>query len=260
MTDAFKVDARKFNADLDKVAILLRKEAPVVVRDQARLLLVRAQVGFTPPKNKKAGVAAIASDLLGGNGTWGILSTIKDYMLPPKETPSAFRLWASAKTRRAYGVEKPHYQPKATVPQIRAWHKSNIKSGKRRIFLKDLRPRDDGRFVYLDRLMVDQNAFQRYMAFMAKRVGRLKSGWNKALLSVGGKIQSFAKRHDVEQEYGLVVNRLNKQDYPSITVGNQAPTITRWRKEWQTLLDTRARDMVKRAQFLLKKAKRKGGL
>jgi hypothetical protein len=96
---------------------------------------------------------------------------------------------------------------------------------------------------------------------MQSRVGRLKAGWNKSLRAVGGKIQGWAARHgQAEADYGLVVNQLGRKDFPSITVGNAGPSITRWRKEWQVLLNTRARDMVKRAEFLVRKARKAGGL
>lgn len=266
--DGIKVDARKFNAALDRVAILLKKEAPVVVKEQAKLLVERAQTGFTPPKSKYMGVNAIKQDIFGGRriGTLqksrGIFLKLgQKWINEAQQNGGTVKLWANKKGE-VYGVEKTDFQPNASVQQMRAVHKRFYGKGKQiRVSTAGARDRHIGRWRFMDRMAVSDEAASRYLDFMAKRVGSLKAGWNKALKMVGGRIQSMAKRHqEKEMLWGIAFGSLEHPTFPSVTVGNQAPSITRWRNEWQTLLDTRARDMVKRAQFLLKKAKRKGGL
>lgn len=259
MSDGFTLDARKFNAALDKVAVTLRKDAPDVIRQEARLLLQRAQTGFTPPKTLAQGRAKIRADIYGSKR--GGLFQIYSPAIAKATTHSQFvRLFANRSTHKAYLVKLGMFWPSATTDQMETWHKSRLYLSGGRIKVKYPQAHAGKNFVDLNRPAVTRQALEKFITSVQKRVGRLKAGWNLALLAVGGKIQPWAARHkDVEFDYGLVLNGLGNTDYPSITIGNQAPTISRWRKEWQVLLDSRARDMVKRAEFLLKKAKKKGG-
>jgi len=266
MNNGFTVDARGFNKALDRVATVLKKDAPSVVKDQARLLLQRAQVDFTPPKTKAQGVNAIKQDLFGGRriGTLqksrGVFLKVgSKWINEAVQQGTTVKMWANKKGE-VYGVEKTQYKPNASVGEMRDAHLKAYGKGSRiRISTAGARDRIIGRWRFMDRMVVGEESAARYLDFMAKRVGGLKSGWNRALKAVGGKIQSFAKKHpDKESRYGLLEDRLKQADYPSITVGNAVPSIMRWKKEWQTLLDTRARDMVKRAEFLLRKARKSG--
>lgn len=260
MQNGFKIDARKFNVALDRVAVLLRTEPRIIVKEQARLLLQRAQTGFTPPKTLAQGRAKIAGDIY-GSSNGGLFQVYSPKIVENPIVGHHVTLWSSKKTKRAYIVKKMMYWPSATVEKMREWHKSRYTNDpNNRIKLRYPRDFNGAQFTDLNRPAVDRESLVRYVKMMQRRVGRLKAGWNESLKAVGGKIQGWAARHsEAERDYGLLLNDLGRKDYPSITVGNQAPTITRWRKEWQTLLDTRARDMVRRAEFLLRKARKKGG-
>lgn len=259
MQNGFKIDARKFNASLDRVAVLLRTEPRIIVKEQAKLLLQRAQTGFTPPKTLAQGRAKIASDIYGSR-EGGLFQVYAPKLVENPVEGNHVTLWASKKEKRAYIVKRVMYWPSASVEKMREWHKSRYANDpNNRIKLRYPRDFNGKNFTDLNRPAVERGALDRYVKMMQKRVGRLKAGWNESLKAVGGKIQGWAARHgQAERDYGLLLNNLGHKDFPSITVGNQAPTITRWRKEWQTLLDTRARDMVKRAEFLLRKARKKG--
>jgi hypothetical protein len=260
MQDTFTIDARKFNKALDTVAIVTRKGAPAVVKEQARLLLQRAQTGFTPPETLAEGRAKIAKDIYGKRDNSGLFQVFKPELIENPIEGNFVTLFASKDTKRAYGVKRVMFWPGATMGKMREWHRSRYKTGSDgRIKVKSPAPWIASRFVDFNKPAVEKPVLDRYVRMMQSRVGRLKAGWNKALKAVGGKIPKWVAKHqEVESNYGICINELLKKDFPSITIGNQAPTIGRWRTSWESLLNSRANDMVKRANHLLKKAKKAG--
>lgn len=250
---------RGFNKALDTVAIITNQEPKQIVKNEARLLLQRAQTGFTPPQNAKQGRAKIAKDVYGTRQTGGLFVLYNPTIAQKTEKGQFVKLWASKD--RAFMVKRGNFWPDATNAKMREWHRSRYSDKGKRVSVNYPRSFQGNGFTDLNRPAVQRNTLERYIRFVSRRVGRLKAGWNAALKAVGGKIQGMAKKHtDIEGRYGLVINKLNQPNNAEITIGNQAPTISSWRKSWQSLINSRARDMVKRAEFMVKKAKRKAKL
>ncbi len=248
---------REFNKSLDRVAVITGKEPKEVVKNEARLILVTAQTGFTPPKTPAQGRAKIAADIYGKRKSGGLFQVYNPTIAQQTSKGQFVKLWATKD--RAYMVKRGMFWPDANNARMREWHASRYASGNR-IRIKYPNSFQGNGFTDLNRPAVQRSALDRYVRFMQRRIGRLKAGWNIALKAAGGKIQGMAKRHtDIERRYGLVVDKLLERNNPSITIGNQAPTISSWRKSWQTLINSRAKNMVKRAQFITRKAKKAGG-
>jgi hypothetical protein len=270
MSTGFKVSTKEFSKSLNKVMDMLKVGGPKVIKEQAVLVLVRAQKGFTPPKNKKAGVTKIRSDISSSDSSQPARASGPFFVIQPWMTPTTqldgkygnrnyVTLYGTRKGN-ALGVKQPEYRPNASVSEMRARHKSRYKVGARIGVSRMRTMRVSGNFWDLQQMAVEERAMKRYMAFMGKRVGALKGGWNSALNGLGAshQIPAWVKKAQSSAVKGIFKNRLKVPFFPSVTIGNQSPSIGRFRVDWQTILDTRARDMVRRAKYLVRKAKKAG--
>ena len=196
-------------------SINVHTKAPLqkLVRDQAKLLVsssgaVPGLVQLTPPfkggggnEAKARGLQAILRDIRGGRDASvsgarhaGVFLVLADAIVSKAvRNTNGVRLWAT-KTGEIYGAEEHFFKPHASVAEMEAHHRRYFKNG--RMSQAGGRTRDVGRWRFIDKMIVSQRAYKRYVVYLSKKIGKLASGFNAAAQALGASgVPQWVKRH-----------------------------------------------------------------
>lgn len=212
-------------------ASVKQKTLPEALRINARLLAVelskRTQPFGKDDRGRKNGESAIARDLLGGKGRYGLFAPISPAIEASAEDYSSgnIRLFVK-KDGTIYGTDKAHFRRFATMGSMRAIHKKAFKNGA--MSSAGSRTRDIGRWKFIDKYFVPSGTLQSYVAAVQAKVGLVKSGWahcaklikstTKGSATRG--IPKWVTRHLKDYGFGHVQDNADNPFNPSITLTN----------------------------------------
>lgn len=208
-----------------------QKTMPEVLRINARLLAVELAHRTQPyGKNdsvKKVAEGAVARDLLGGKGRYGLFAPITDFMAENAEDyPSGnIRLFIK-KDGTVYGTDKAHFRRFATKGSLRLLHKKAFTNGK--MSSAGSSTRDIGRWKFIDKYFVPPEVLAEYVASAQAKVGLAKSGWAACAKQLKGAVTGsptrgiprWVTRHLGDFGFGYIQDNADKADNPSITLTN----------------------------------------
>lgn len=200
MSARLTIDATEFSRTVDTLKAVAKKNSNKVLHDEVKLL-VKAMHRMTPPftgkpmvgslaTHRKAGENAIRGDLFGrgsaaarGHRSAGIfVAKSKDELAQDFRTTGGWATGAvfRSKTGSLYGIEKHLIKPNATTSQMAAHHKRyRTKNG--RVTTAGSMTRDIGRWKFVDKMHVSEQAADRYVKHLKKKVGAAKSGWSASI-------------------------------------------------------------------------------
>lgn len=241
---------KRFSAE-DKKAVLqetVRKDAIGFVRDV---------VAITPPghqgkklvsgSNGKAAVEAgrnkIKHDLL------HIIHPIQDDVINKALSydqgfSDNVRLWVN-KAKEVYGVERALFRPDATIETIYDHHRRYFRKG--RMTQAGKFTRDIGRWKFVDRLVIRESTWLKYLEYVWEKMGILAGGWNEAANQLKVRLPKIAKRHSsgnflqIHKPDGYTIKITN-----TITFASQADMDRR--AKWVLDSNKRKRRLAKRIQ------------
>ena len=208
-----------------------QKTMPEVLRINARLLAVelahRTQPYGKDDSVKKVGESAIARDLLGGKGRYGIFAPITEFIGQNAEENSTgtIRLFANKKGE-VYGTDKAHFLTSATPASMRGIHKGAFNNG--RVSSAGSSDRKIGRWVFINKYFVPKTSLSKFVAAQQAKVGLAKSGWAACAKQLKGAVKGsptrgiprWVTRHLGDFGFGYIQDNADKADNPSITLTN----------------------------------------
>lgn len=227
----FKLTNLKFEQIMKDYAEIRETTIPAAVHMNARLLCVELARRTQPFGNKtggeKVGTAAIARDLLGGKKRYGIFAPVTPFLAQNAKEYSTgnIRLFAK-KNGEVYGTDRAHFLPSANASTLRGIHKKAFANG--RMSSAGSRTRDIGRWKFIDKYFVPQDALGSYLASVQAKVGLAKSGWAACAKQlkkiVGGSmtrgIPSWVTRHLGDYAFGKVEDRTGNLFAPTVILTN----------------------------------------
>jgi hypothetical protein len=227
----FKLTNLKFEQIMKDYAKIRDTTIPDAVHMNARLLCVELARRTQPFGNKtggeKVGAAAIARDLLGGKKRYGIFAPLTGFMAQNAEEYSTgnVRLFVK-KNGEVYGTDKAHFMPNANESTLRGLHKNAFVNG--RMSSAGSRTRDIGRWKFMDKYFVPQDALSNYLASVQAKVGIAKSGWahcaNQLRKVVSGAmtrdIPGWVTRHLGDYGLGNVQDKTANLFAPTVVLTN----------------------------------------
>lgn len=218
---ALEVEEENFRKEFIRFQATSKKSIAENLRKQGKLLVVDI-AQRTPPFNfagvkagasddragalsgseaKKQGENAIKGDLFGGRDvnvggfrakSRGFFIVSDGKMIERDDIVSIF----TNKQGKQYGVEKNLYRPNASVQDM-ITHRDKYRSkATGRMSRAGLRTRDNGRRVFIDRMVVSKAAANRFLKALYGRVGWMAAGWAKAAADLGSNsLPQWIKRH-----------------------------------------------------------------
>lgn len=237
------VDMREFERALVRYKAATRRAWPVVIRDQARLLLTRV-LRLTPPKTQAQGRARVAGD---------ILRVYKDFGNVSFDAPVIQKAWRA----NDYQALQTLLGPGNFTEGLRLEKEVNpeIHQSARKI---------RGRVSERRKLHVGvtgRGKLKRYISQVQRRVGIAKAGWARAMIAVGGKLPSWINRHGTR--YGEVKDESRKGINPGIELINKAvhmKDLNSRNRIVASAIQGRSRDIARSAEYELRKAARRSQL
>jgi hypothetical protein len=228
----FKLTNLKFEQIMKDYAKIREVTIPDAVHANARLLCVelarRTQPFGDKTGGEKVGAAAIARDLLGGKKRYGIFAPITGFMAANAEEYSTgnIRLFVK-KDGTVYGTDKAHFLQSANESTLSGIHKKNFVNGK--MSSAGSGTRDIGRWKFVDKYFVPQDALNNYLASVQARVGIAKSGWahcaNQLRKVVSGAmtrgIPGWVTRHLGDYGLGEVQDKTANIFNPTVVLTNK---------------------------------------
>lgn len=210
----------------------------VVLKGESRLL-AQTLMRDTPPQNLKQGRTAVRRDL--GNlfrapiGSKKIVGAGLDLLARGEEFTSAppqiLARGSKGKTPMEYLQD---YIKAGDIVKIgHMFRRMNIIGHPRNMSQMDMHAHHKshrnrrGRVPQVPSIgiLMPLKGLGKYIAYNLGRVGRMKSGWAPAILSLGGKVPSWVRRHVGNNPPGSVINNMASVDSPSVTITNNAEGI-----------------------------------
>jgi hypothetical protein len=258
----FTFDASKLNEQIWRARNIIRKEMPLIIKDETRLLLKQA-IAFTPPVRskktdenpgvsaRKAGEAAIAADLFSkrGRGLRGIFLILQPYQMNLEGSANSVRLFAK-KDGQVYGVERQDYRPNATISEMKEVHNRARVGSRGRPSKSGAYTRDVGRWKFIQRMAIGPKSAERYLKYVHSHVGRMKAGWLPAYAKVGGEVPSWIDRH-YSGATGFAFDMTHQPDKPFIRFGNVSKGIGYVSHAFRGALAVRAKSLKKKLDYIV---------
>ena len=210
MSEEINMDWSKFETALQRRLATSSRDHLMVLSQQARGIM-RWIIKITPPgdgsgsvrSDFQRGASAIRGDALGGrrgkkaqtkrSGVFFIASeTMIENAHMDHPNGIADKLFVK-KDGTVWATEKRFFAPNASVSEMDAHHKRYFKNGS--MTSGGARDRVIGRWVFVDRMVVSQDAFDRWMSHKEKKIGWLMGGWTLAAAKLGVQVPAFAERH-----------------------------------------------------------------
>lgn len=215
-----------------------KKTLPEVLRINARLLAVEL-ANRTQPYGKKdsvkeVGEGAIAKDLLGGkrsrsksDGRAGLFQPITPRQIIYADSNDSDEIFvARKKDGTIYGIDRAHFLPDASTSTLRGIHKKNFVNGK--MSAAGSATHNIGRWKFIDKYFVPQDAITEYLKSVKAKVGLAKSGWAWCAKQLKGAVSGsptrgiprWVTRHLGNYGFGVVQDNADHANNPSITLTN----------------------------------------
>lgn len=199
------INYSRLETALARYMVRSKKELPEVLMSPVAKGVIRQIIAESPPKKKAYGQGAIRRDLMGGDGRAGIfyVTKAKDLGGLHERNPDGIvKLWHT-KDGRVFGTETEFYKPNASISDMKAHHGRYFKNG--RMTSAGSRTRDIGRWKFVDRMVVSEQAMKRFESHLGKGLGEAASGWNLAAAKLGVKPPAFIWRHGGKGGFELLV-------------------------------------------------------
>ena len=194
-----------------------------VLRVETRRL-IQSIMSQTHPKKAAQGVSAVKRDLL--KVFFPVADRIASGATPMTGANSGFvKLWVDKDGKKVVAVKTPNFKPNASVESLVAIHKATRGANGRVggtgfIVRREVR----GKLNFINRVVVRQSVFDAYEKAVTAHVGKLRSGFARALIALGGNVPNWVKRHanGTSGPTGFVNIALSDKYKNSIVVGNTA--------------------------------------
>ena len=225
-----KVDFSGLDQKLREISRLTKEVPADLIKQEARLLCVEL-TKYTQPfgldgKAKQLGGNAIKSDLLGnvrgrpgGQRSGGIFYVLPDSLAAKytTEKDGNVRIFAR-KDGYVYGTEKDKFKTTASMQELEAHHRS-LRGPDGSVTQAGGKTRDIGRWKFIDRWVITQSQFDRYLKYIVQKVGYAKSGWATCAKKLGGTrgIPAWVTRN---QGPGTIIDNTAAPE-PSLTIRNE---------------------------------------
>ena len=194
-----------------------------ILRVESKRLL-QSVMSQTHPKKAAQGVSAVKRDLL--KVFFPVADRIASGATPMTGANSGFvKLWVEDDGKKVVAVKTSNFKPNASVESLVAIHKATRGAdgrvgGTGLIVRREVR----GKLNSINRVVVRQGVFDAYEKAVTAHVGKLRSGFARALIALGGNVPNWVKRHadGTSGVTGFVRDDLGPGPKPSITIGNTA--------------------------------------
>lgn len=210
------------------------------------------------------GMAAIKGDLFGGTrGGQGQTKRVGIFVGMPLSMLQHLDMlndgeqtvkWTN-KDGKAYGAERQLFRPYATKAEMQAHHKRYFRNG--RMSSAGSKTRNIGRWQWIDKMIVPEDAAKVYLRWMQGRVGHAKSGWMRAAAGLGLKgIPQWISRMGGDG----VFRQTPKGKWPVYTIGNRISWIQAKGRELgiiQRAFKFRVEAMKRQLKMTMRKNKRR---
>ena len=219
------VDMTEFNRKVGELQGFGLNTGRILKVESRRLL--ESVMRQTHPKGKAQGEAAIRRDL--GKVFYAVDSKTAANATPMTGSSAGFtKLWVTPGSDRnkVVCVHTPSFKPNASIQTMEAIHKSKRRNDDGRVHGtgNEVVRIVKGRLNMLNRVVVSEAAWEAYRKHVSAHVGKLKSGFLRALVAVGGSAgQAWVKRHaqGTSGPTGFVTMNLQGEK-PFIVIGNTA--------------------------------------
>ena len=219
------VDMTGFNAKIGELQGFGLSTGRVLKVESRKLL--ESIMKQTHPKDKAQGEAAIIIDL--GKVFYAVDSKIATSATPMTGSSAGFtKLWVTPGSDRnkVVCVRTPNFKPDASIQTMEAIHKAarSTKDGRVHGTGSVAVRLVKGRLNMINRVVVSGSAWESYRKHVSNHVGKLKSGFVRALVAVGGSAgKAWVIRHaqGTSGPTGFVTMNLEGEK-PSVTIGNTA--------------------------------------
>lgn len=238
-----EVDMREFERSLVRYKAATRKAWPVVIRDQARLLLTRV-LRLTPPKTQAQGRARVAGD---------ILRVYKDFGNVSFDAPSIQKAWRA----NDYQALQTLLGPDNFTEGLRL--EKEVNPGIHQSARKVRGRVSDRRKPHVG--ITGRGKLRRYISQVQRRVGIAKAGWAHSMIAVGGKLPAWINRHGTG--YGEVNDESRNRINPGIELINKVShmkDLNTQKRIVASAIQGRSRDIARSAEHQLRKATRRAQL
>lgn len=305
MNATLKIDPdaeRKFKDALGQIISMAGKAKLTIMMEQM-VLLVKDAMKLTPPMGdapitekieaqKAIGERAIRRDLTGGRDhAWsdpkaGIFAALDHGMMmrnmyKAKSTGNV-RLFV-AKDKTVYGVESELFRPDASDSEIKAHHQKYRSKRTGRVTSAGARDQNIGRWKFVDKMVIEKNAFNRYLETVFSKVLTAKAGWVYAWqrfqvalgrTTGGGFTKSGKEREEVGRGIPAILRKLKSsksghyinagtEEKPVMEAGNTIPYAQRWvthviKRAWSNRVRNIQKQADRMAKELAKSLRQKG--
>lgn len=185
--------------------------------------LLESVMRQTHPKSAAQGNAAVKKDLL------KVFHPVSDRIVngatPMTGSASGFvKLWVEPGGKKVVSVKTPNFKPSATLETMAAIHKSTRgRDGRVTGTGFGIRREVRGKLNFINRVVIREGAFKAYQKQVLSHVGKLRSGFARAFVAVGGSVPAWVKKHaqGTHGPTGFVTMNLEGAK-PNITIGNTA--------------------------------------
>lgn len=226
MKPEFKVDTREFERSLVQYRVESGKSWREVIREQARLLLVRL-LKLTPPRKQTEGRKAVAGD---------IRRVMTDFGRFRFDNPKIQKEWED----RNWNAMEVIFGRSDKLSRFDLSDDVHPAEHRRARNTRGRVPKGNSPKV----LVKKPAKLKRYITGVQKRVGITKAGWAAGMRSLGAKLPAWVARHGTS--FGSVQDATNRSRDPSMRISNHARGIGPIDRDERILavaLRGRARDM-----------------
>lgn len=216
------VDMTGFNAKIGELQGFGLSTGRILKVESRKLL--QSVMSQTHPKQKAQGENAVRRDLL------KVFAPVSDKVAndatPMHGTAEGFtKLWVADNGKKVIAVKTPNFKPSASLESLAAIHKAT-RGNDGRVHGTGFGVRREvrGKLNFINRVVIRESTFEAYQKKVLTHVGKLKSGFARALAAVGGSAgQAWIKRHAQGAQGPTGFVQMNLQgEKPSITIGNTA--------------------------------------
>lgn len=261
MEGTIKLDATRFNAALQRTAQYSKRDAPTLLREQARGF-IRRVVDLTPPGNGKADAAARK------RGEAAVSVDLRRIFKPKDRGWLEYIEQVVGGTKFAgQTLRKKDGTPYLIDYDVILWGRDSM------VGWHEARRRQDGRVRTAERdqlngrkksdtadiAYVPKENFAWFERRVKARVGVLASGWNDAAEALGAKLPQWVKRHGTGRGD---VHIILGEDRMSVIMTNDvkfAGAVKGYQPRIQKALDEQAAAMERRVAFFLQKQAKRAG-
>lgn len=219
------VDMTGFNAKIGELQGFGLSTGRILKVESRRLL--ESVMKQTHPQYKAQGEAAIQKDL--GKVFYAVDDKTAANAEPMKGSAAGFtKLWVTPGSDRnkVVCVRTPNFKPNASVQTMEAIHKAtrSPKDGRVHGTGAEAKRIVKGRLNMINRVVVRESAWEAYRKHVSAHVGKLKSGFLRALRAVGGSAgKAWVSRHAHGNQGPTGFVTMNLQgEKPFIAIGNTA--------------------------------------